>query len=207
MAASASLEVTRAERGAAQRRLSRAREEASEVDRLGEFAGGSERRDASYARALSVEELKASNARVREREAQVRGTRARRDSLTLRAPFEATIVDVFVDVGAYVSTGTPVLRLVSPSRDHIRFAVPEAQHNAIRDGDSVSWTTVDGATGGQAQVSVRPSEVDARAGVLLVEATVDPPGPSALPSGTGIIVTYACDGKAALERRGAERTD
>ena len=122
--ARASLQVTRAERGLAQRRLSRAREETAEVDRLGEFAGGSERRDASHARALSLEELKASDARVREQEAEARGARAGRYALTLRAPFAATIADVFVDVDAYVSTGTPVLRLVAPSRDDIRFAVP-----------------------------------------------------------------------------------
>ncbi|MGH1347859.1 MAG: efflux RND transporter periplasmic adaptor subunit [Nannocystales bacterium] len=189
----ASLQVTRAERGAAKQRAALAEDRISEVNRLGEFAGESERRDVNHARALSLQELRASTARVREREAAARGSRARQDALTIRAPFEATIADVFVDAGAHVSSGSPVLRLVAPSRDHIRFAIPESQHDAVRAGASVSWTTPDGGAQGRARVTALASEVDARAGVLVVEAELHPPAPSTLPSGMGITVNYACD--------------
>ena len=187
--ARASLAAARAERGVARERARQAKEDARHLAKLGEYASGQERRKAAHDQAVLQAELRASTARVERDEAGHDIARVRRESLTVQAPFDAVVADVLVEPGARVPAGTPLMRLVAPGRTRLRFAVPESEGTRLHAGLSLAWRSLDGHAEGTARVQVVAAEVDADAGVLVLEAEL-PPGTAAdaLPSGAGVVV-------------------
>ena len=87
-------------------------------------------------------------------EAQVRQSAAREAQLAealantrVRAPFDAVVADRYLDRGALVQPGTPVLRLVEEAPLMVQFRVPERDLAAVRAGAAFDVSTE--ATGEQ----------------------------------------------------------
>ncbi|WP_438025350.1 efflux RND transporter periplasmic adaptor subunit [Sorangium sp. So ce233] len=58
----------------------------------------------------------------------------------IRAPFDGTITERFVDVGEYVRHDSPVVALVSKGAPRLSFSVPEASLAAVRPGGALTFT-------------------------------------------------------------------
>lgn len=207
--ASASLERARAERGVATHRERRAGAAVDEVQQLGEHARGQELRQARHDREVLRAELRSATADVQQRRARAAVARHRHDAQTIESRFAARVADVYVDDAAWVAAGQPLMRLVAPQPGRLRFAVEAADMGAIDEGQRVQWSTPGNERRGIARIDVVAPEVDAHAGVLVVEATIDDPTTTAeLPSGAAVSVTLPCHGTpepAAIQPRIARR--
>ncbi len=194
MVAEAGLQRARAERSVAERKVRGAQGAVREVERLGEYASGAERRRAEHDRGVLQAELRASAAMVRQHETTAQVASGRREGLVVAAPFESVVADVLVESGARVAQGDPLLRVVASGRRRLRFAVSEARAGAVQPAAALRWSTPDGRRQGEATVVVVAAEVDAHAGVLVVEAELPPTAESEpLPSGSAVVVMMPCE--------------
>jgi RND family efflux transporter MFP subunit len=108
-----------------------------------------------------------------ERGADLARARRTADETTIRAPFAGVVSRRYLDPGAAVGPGTPVVRLVSDDRSVVRFAAPEA---AVRDL-GVGTAVLVHAEGGAARARVErvAPEVDAASRTVFIEARLDAP--------------------------------
>jgi RND family efflux transporter MFP subunit len=121
----------------------------------------------------AVPVLDVARARVSERHARVEQLQLQLAEGTIRAPFEGTIAARYVDPGAHVPTGTPILRLVGGGPARVRFAIPEDRGSDVADGTRV-LARVDGASEAfTATVRQIAPEVDPAGRVFVAEAEVD----------------------------------
>ncbi|MCG8459332.1 MAG: efflux RND transporter periplasmic adaptor subunit, partial [Holophagales bacterium] len=114
---------------------------------------------ARYRLDVADAELVQAEARVADLEEQI----ARLD---LRAPFAGTVGLRYLDRGATVRTGTPVVRLVGRSTPRVRFAVPPAEAAAMPLGLPVllELEGLDLAVAGT--LTQHPPEIDAASGLV-----------------------------------------
>ncbi len=138
----------------------------------------------------TVEEAEAAAAAARARAESARAEAALLDAqighATIRAPFTGVVARRMVDPGAYVSTGTPVLRLVRAGALRIEFKIPESDIARVDVGDrvqieargvaGVSYTGVVARTSGEVQASDRSLLVEARLGPDQAELGALKPG-------------------------------
>ncbi|MFY0582917.1 efflux RND transporter periplasmic adaptor subunit [Cystobacter fuscus] len=82
---------------------------------------------ARYQEQYAASRLSAARARVQEQQARVAQLEQRIHDEVIRAPFDGVVTARYVDPGASVSRGAPVVRLVSSEELWVRFAVPEEQ--------------------------------------------------------------------------------
>lgn len=101
-------------------------------------------RDALDRKAVSAQaldeakrQLRASEAAVAQREAQLRSIEVDLDKSTLRAPFDGTVAARYRDEGAVVGAGAPVLRLLERTRMEVRLGVSPASAARLGVGQSV----------------------------------------------------------------------
>lgn len=81
---------------------------------------------------------------------------AARDSLSdtrIRAPFDGTIAERYVDVGAHVSTGQPMFRVVDDQEIYMRLRIPEIESGLVQPGMAVE-IRVDALGGGKVDGTV-----------------------------------------------------
>ena len=96
--------------------------------------------DRSSVRALKAE-LKAMAAQKRQAEARVNLLSQQILETKVRAPFTGTVGERYLDPGAFVQPGTPIIRLVKSGPLRIRFWVPEGQLSLVELGLSFQLTT------------------------------------------------------------------
>ena len=96
--------------------------------------------DRSSVRALEAE-LKAMAAQKRQAEARVNLLSQQIGETKVRAPFTGTVGERYLDPGAFVQPGTPIIRLVKSGPLRIRFWVPEGQLSLVELGLSFQLTT------------------------------------------------------------------
>ncbi|MEM1091957.1 MAG: efflux RND transporter periplasmic adaptor subunit [Pseudomonadota bacterium] len=89
------------------------------------------------------------NARQAQVEAALTTNQTRIDKSELRAPFDSTVSARFVDAGAVVNAGTPVLRLLESGQAEARVGVPVRMLDSLSVGQSVSLSVAGQATTGQ----------------------------------------------------------
>lgn len=80
----------------------------------------------------------AAEAQVVQRQARLEDLRERRAETELRAPFAGRIAIRYLDAGATVSEGMPIVRLVRDDALTVRFAVPPEELGTLSKGMSVS---------------------------------------------------------------------
>ena len=89
----------------------------------------------------------------------------------VRAPFDGTITARYVDVGAMIQRGAPIVRVIEGGQLRVRFAVPEPRASKMRAGAPVR-IVVDGVALAGTVEKVSP-EIDASARVLFAEARIE----------------------------------
>jgi RND family efflux transporter MFP subunit len=91
-------------------------------------------RNAEQAAAAAVDSAKA---RVGEEMGRLRQLETRLQHAVLRSPIDGRVALRYLDAGALVHSGAPVVRLISAGEFMLRFAVPPEQAAAIRKGAGV----------------------------------------------------------------------
>jgi multidrug efflux pump subunit AcrA (membrane-fusion protein) len=126
------------------------------------------------------------DARVQALEARIARLRILVDERQLRSPMTGVVAGRMVDAGAFVSTSTTIVRLVSEHADRVRFAVDPEDRSAWKRGQRVEvWSTESVRLSGAVVHSIAP-EVDPATNHVFVDAALDEP--DALPLGLAVWV-------------------
>lgn len=118
-------------------------------------------------------EHKASAARVEKARATLEQLRQSLKELDIRAPFAGRVALRYLDPGAVVAPGVPIVRLVSEDALLVRFAVPPEELEHVHLGDTVRVTDVQARPIGTATVQRLSPEIDLAAQRLFAEAVLD----------------------------------
>ena len=130
---------------------------------------------ARYRLDVAYAELTQVNARIADLETRLERT-------VIRAPFTGTVSMRYLDRGAVVARGTPVVKLITGDGSRVRFAVPPPATGEPVAGSRVR-VEIEGL--GQAVSGVvehRAPEIDAASAMIFVESRLDP-GMSKVPPG------------------------
>lgn len=119
--------------------------------------------------------LEAAEARAAEQETQVEQLRSRLQRAEIRAPFEGTVSLRYLDPGATVLAGSPVVRLLSTEELLVRFAVPPESVESLELGDTVEVAIEDAEVRSPATVLHISPEIDGPSRMVFVEARLDVP--------------------------------
>jgi len=87
----------------------------------------------------SEAKLEMTQARVAEQIARIEDTRASVANTVVTAGFAGTVAARYVDAGATVRSGTPIISLIRSDDLWIRFAVPEGQHAVMGIGSAIKF--------------------------------------------------------------------
>lgn len=127
---------------------------------------------------------------VAEQRARIRQLEATRGQTEIRAPFDGRIAERFVDPGAVVGPGTPLVRLISSGDLLVRAAVPPEEARVLSLGAPVTATTRTTGLQVTGQVQRIAPEVDAASQMVLIEVRLAP-GTGAERLQTGQVVDVA----------------
>ncbi len=168
--ADADLEVARAEH---QRAIAEADREQERHARREAAAGAvsREERESAAADARAAAALRdAAAAHITQRQARVEDLRRRRSEVALRAPFDGRVAVRYLDAGALVADGAPVLRLVHDGALAIRFAVPPTEAGDLANGMEVTVRDDGDREVTRATVAQIAPEIDIASQMLFAEA-------------------------------------
>ncbi len=119
--------------------------------------------------------LESSRARVTGQRARVRQMEIAVGESEIRAPFDGTVAERYLDPGATVGAGTPIVRLVSEGEVIVRFAVPAAEARDLRLAGPIIATAA--GTGDLRGTIERISpEIDPASRMVFVEARLEGAG-------------------------------
>jgi RND family efflux transporter MFP subunit len=123
-----------------------------------------------FQRETALAQLEESEAAVSRVTAQVEQLEATLSRSEIRAPFAGTVAQRYLDAGAMVSAGTPVVRLISSESFLARFAVPPEEIAALPIGTPVriELETLDLTL--DAVVEQVAPEIDAASQMIFIEA-------------------------------------
>lgn len=167
----------RARQAAAQADLAQARSEQKlaqiKAKRQGDLqATGAVSREAWDETRLRAE---AAQARVEAAQAQLRSLEVALDKTVLRAPYAGVIADRYVDDGAVVNPGTPVVQLVETGSREVHVGIPAARSAALTPGDAYPLRLRGGIETGQL-LALRPDinpVTRATTAIFALPATLD----------------------------------
>jgi RND family efflux transporter MFP subunit len=94
--------------------------------------------DARYREKTALAQVAAARAGIRERQAALAQIRQRLAEAEFRAPFDCVVAVRYLDPGARVQAGSPLLRLIQAGGFRVRFAIPEARSGQATPGLPVS---------------------------------------------------------------------
>jgi RND family efflux transporter MFP subunit len=173
--ATARTELQRAELELAQagERVSRRETLADLGDRKVSTVSGEELSSSRYQRKLAAVKLSAAEANVREKAAHLELLRVQVAEGKVEAPFDGTVVTRYVDRGALIHKGTPIVRIIESGDLKVRFALPEERANALGVDDKVRIVAGDLELSGTVE-KVAP-EIDAATRMIFAEASLDAP--------------------------------
>lgn len=129
-AATAAWRASAAELERLELELERARAVRADVEQLESFVSRAELREQRYAEKLADARKRSAGASLRQQRSKIEEATARIAEAELRAPFAGTVAARYVDPGATLGVGEPVVRLISDAR-LVRFAVPEPRSGAL----------------------------------------------------------------------------
>src|SRR5436305_5116664 len=194
-AAAQDLEMARSSLHAAEAEPARAAAEAAEARQRAErrhanpdFFSKEDMADSELKRKTSAAALDAAEARVGEQRARVRQLETAAGKNEIRAPFAGRVAERFVDAGAVVGPGTPILRLISGGDLLVRAAVPPEQARALAVGKAVTARVPTLGLDVPGHLERIAPQVDAAAQMIFVEARLDPTPAAAERLQTGLVV-------------------
>jgi RND family efflux transporter MFP subunit len=131
--------------------------------------------EAKYREKTALTALASARASIRERRAALAQIRQRLAEAELRAPFDCVVAMRYLDAGARVQAGRPVLRIIQAGGLRVRFAIPEGHSGRATVGLPVSifLPALGKELPGRIE-SVSP-EVDAPSRMVFVLATLPAP--------------------------------
>lgn len=136
----------------------------------------------------------AAAARVAEHIAQVARLQETLEQADVSAPFSGTIAQRFVDPGAMVGPGNPIVRLISSDELILRFAVPPEEASSLSLGDRVTAEASRLRAPVTAIVLRISPEVDIASELIFAEARLEPPLPGKeLQAGLDVVVYPASE--------------
>jgi membrane fusion protein (multidrug efflux system) len=128
---------------------------------------------------ISAAALEADQAKVDEDQANVDQQQALINQKSLTAPFDGVLGDMKFSVGAYVTSGEPVVNLVQEAPLKVRYSVPSNQKPDLEIGQTVKVIIHNKTYGGL--VNFISPEVDMNTGTLTIEAQIDNPDYALIP--------------------------
>ena len=172
--ATAAWKASKAELERLELELQQARADRKDVEQLEDFISKAELREQRFAEKLAAARKRSAGASLSQQRSKMEEASARIAEAELRAPFAGVISKRYVDPGATLSTGEPVVQIISDTR-LVRFAVPEGRAEALRLGASVMvrFEEEDGSAPGlevAGTVSTIAPEIDAGTRLILAEA-------------------------------------
>jgi RND family efflux transporter MFP subunit len=136
--------------------------------------------------------LEAAVAEVTQVEARIDQLESTLERARIRAPFAGTVAQRYLDPGARVSPGTPVVRLLSSGGLLARFAVPPEEAPRVPVATPVRVEVEDLGVALAGVVEHQAPEIDAASQMVFVEARLETPGEAShLPSGAVARVSVA----------------
>ncbi len=168
--AEADLEVARAEHQRAIADADREQERSQRREAAADAVSREERESAAADARAAAALRDAAAAQINQRQARVEDLRRRRAEVTLRAPFDGRVAVRYLDTGALVADGAPVLRLVRDGSLAIRFAVPPVEAGDLTDGMVVTVRDHQDHEVTRATVVQVAPEVDIASQMLFAEA-------------------------------------
>jgi RND family efflux transporter MFP subunit len=172
----ATVSAARSDQRRADLELERARDHRTRRERHPELYSEEDLASARSSEKEAVAALDSAKARVAEEVGHLQELQTRLRHAILRAPIDGRVALRYLDTGAQVHSGTPVVRLISAGDFMLRFAVPPAQAAAIRKGEPVE-VRLDSLplilAGHVSQVAPR---VDTASQLIFIEADLEVPG-------------------------------
>jgi len=172
-AARAAMHALMADRDKATSELEEARERKSRSERLSYVLSEEELAKVRYEAKYAASRLLATVAHIDEQQTKVAILERSLDEAQVRAPFAGSVAARYVGIGATVSPGTHILRLVSSEEILVRFAIPEALHAPVRVGMSIAADVETAELSGT--IDKLAPEVDAASRMIVAEARVRVP--------------------------------
>jgi RND family efflux transporter MFP subunit len=130
----------------------------------------------------------AAQARVTQERARVRQLEAELSESRIRAPFAGRVAERFVDPGAMVGPGTPIVRLISAGDLVVRAAVPPDDARGLSVGDPVAVTVRGSRLEVPGTVARIAPEIDTASQSVLTEIRLDPSPEAAGRLQNGLVV-------------------
>jgi RND family efflux transporter MFP subunit len=157
---------------------------------------------ARYQERLASTKLSGARAQVAQKEAGVQQVRLKLQETSLVAPFDALVASRYVDSGALVSPGRPIVHLLRADGRKVRFAIPETQAQNVAPELPVRVVVAgyDVQLTGRI-VSLSP-EVDVASRMIFGIASIEEPKGKIIPAGVVVRVSVVNGGTAAT--RGAK---
>ena len=112
-------------------------------EREGQRAGIVSRADvanASYRRQEAASLVAKARASIAEQQARIRAIEVKLDDMTLTAPIAGRVSLRYVEAGARIEEGQPIVRVVSTDDLYVKFAIPADHAGRIAAGDSIAVT-------------------------------------------------------------------
>jgi RND family efflux transporter MFP subunit len=172
-AARAAMHALVADREKAESELEEARERRSRSERLSYVVSDEELARVRYEAKYAASRLQGTRARIDEQQTRVAILERSIDEAQVRAPFAGSVAARYVGLGATVSPGTHIVRLVSAGEVLVRFAIPEALGAPVHVGMSIAVDVDSAALSGT--VDKLAPEVDAASRMIVAEARVRVP--------------------------------
>jgi membrane fusion protein (multidrug efflux system)/multidrug efflux system membrane fusion protein len=134
--------------------------------------------EAQYEEKIAITQVAAVRARIRERQAALGQIRQRLSEAEILAPFDCIVAVRYLDPGARVQAGMPVLRLLQASEFRVRFALPEARSGKAAPGLPVNVLLPALGQTFPGQIESIAPEVDAASRMVFALATLQAPNDS-----------------------------
>jgi len=202
------LEMARASLRSAEADAARAAAEAAEAKQRNDrrkanpdFFSKEDLAQAELQTKTSASSLDAAQARVGEQRARVRQLQASVGQNEVRAPFAGRIAERFVDAGAIVSLGRPIVRLISGGDLLVRAAVPPEQARSLAVGRPVTVHIRTLGLSVPGRIERVAPEIDAASQMILIEAHLDPPAEVVPRLQTGLVVEVEAAASASTPSR------
>jgi membrane fusion protein (multidrug efflux system)/multidrug efflux system membrane fusion protein len=131
--------------------------------------------EAQYQEKIAITQVAAVRARIRERQAALGQIRQRLSEAEILAPFDCIVAVRYLDPGARVQAGMPLLRLLQASEFRVRFALPEARSGSASPGLPISVLLPALGQTFPGQIESIAPEVDAASRMVFALATLQAP--------------------------------
>jgi RND family efflux transporter MFP subunit len=141
-------------------------------------------------------ELEIAEAELAQVAARIEQLEATLEKSEIRSPFDGTVALRYLDVGAKVVPGTPVLQLISSAELVARFAVPPEAAARVAIGAPVRVELEDFDRVFAGSVVHRAPEIDAVSQMMFMEALLSPGAGPAIPAGAVARVSVIPPGEA-----------